>query len=491
MAQNPRDPYSRASSTHSLSTASDAQEQGWDRQYPARIGTYMYKPGIDGFSKDVENPYRTSDTSSLESEERENTRRDLQRRALDALEAARSKQVAFAVRTNIPYDGSADDDSPVHGAAVSFDAKDFLHVKEKFNDDWWIGRVVKEGCDIGFIPSPSKLNSLQQMGLSGVGGKGSKSTQGSGNVFQFGDMVNQAQSPTNMSPSRQLYMSGQIENENGLEYDNEPSPSSPTGRSLPRSASGSTVTSQGTQGGKSKKPFFKKQQEQFSPYDVVPSMRPIVLLGPSLKGYEVTDMMQKALFDYMKHKFSGRITISRVNADITLAKRSNLSNPSKRTLIERSNSKSSGLAEVQLEIERIFELARGLNLVVLDCETVNHPTQLYKTSLAPLLVYIKINSLKVLQRLIKTRGKSQSRHLNVQLVAAEKLAQCGDESYDLVLDEAQLDDACDHLGEFLESYWRATHPPNQPGSRLPNVQPSPSSQQYHPIDSIERPSVYL
>ena len=49
-----------------------------------------------------------------------------------------------------------------------------------------------------------------------------------------------------------------VDNENGLDYDNEPSPSSPTGRSLPRSASGSTVTSQGTQGGKSKKPFFKK-----------------------------------------------------------------------------------------------------------------------------------------------------------------------------------------------------------------------------------------
>ena len=41
--------------------------------------------------------------------------------------------MAFAVRTNIPYDGSADDDSPVHGAAVSFEAKDFLHVKEVIN----------------------------------------------------------------------------------------------------------------------------------------------------------------------------------------------------------------------------------------------------------------------------------------------------------------------------------------------------------------------
>jgi voltage-dependent calcium channel beta-2 len=142
--RNPKQ-YS-ADSAYSTTTAGSA-ESNYSQQS---------SESLDGDTAERD-PTTTATTSGLPSIKL----RDQTRSATDALERCKTKPVAFAVRTNIEYIPSTDDLCPIAKAAIPFPAKEFLHIKDKFNNDWWIGRLVKVDAPLGFIPSPAKLEMIR------------------------------------------------------------------------------------------------------------------------------------------------------------------------------------------------------------------------------------------------------------------------------------------------------------------------------------------
>ena len=350
---------------------------------------------------------------------------------------------------------------------------DHLHVMERYDQNWWIGRKVMEGCDVGFIPSPAKLEVLRNLIAQSKNAKttankmltpaaATAAKEKAANLAKFLPGSKNKETPN--SPPKP-----KSDDEEGAEM------AQPAPVEMPDPLPGSALMEPERK--KKKGAFGQKKVEIIPPYDVVPSMRPIVVIGPSLKGYEVTDMMQSALFELLKKRYKNRVVISSVSVDLSLAKKmascvkgneaQQQSQQKKSMMGMGGNSNATpGVVkgEVDMETERIFDMAKTLQLVVLDCDTVNHPQQLLKTSLNPIQVYLQISSPKVLQRLIKSRGKSEARNMHAQMVAAEKLAQCPLDMWDIVLHENNLKEASEHLCGWLDEYWAATH--------LPSAQPN-------------------
>jgi hypothetical protein len=75
-----------------------------------------------------------------------------------------------------------------------------LLLQEKYDNNWWIGRLVKEGSDVGFIPSPVKLENLRLQQTQARNSKlYSSKTSSSSNL---GGVVNDVLSTTKGANSR-------------------------------------------------------------------------------------------------------------------------------------------------------------------------------------------------------------------------------------------------------------------------------------------------
>ena len=122
--------------------------------------------------------------------------------------------------------------------------------------------MVREGCDVGFIPTPMKLESLRAQAMNSSSGGGMSNKYISSPSSNFEDADNDTEDDLRQQRNTQANKRKSLGQSNNFPI--------------------SAVTENDKA---KKKGGFLRKPDMLPPYDVVPSMRPVVLVGPSLKGY--------------------------------------------------------------------------------------------------------------------------------------------------------------------------------------------------------------
>uniref|UniRef100_A0A8C9F7Z6 Calcium voltage-gated channel auxiliary subunit beta 2 n=1 Tax=Pavo cristatus TaxID=9049 RepID=A0A8C9F7Z6_PAVCR len=171
---------------------------------------------------------RPSDSDVSLEEDREAVRREAERQAQAQLEKAKVRNRPSNVLFTSLHEGSV----PTS------------HMK--FNNDWWIGRLVKEGCEIGFIPSPVKLENMRlQHEQKAKQGKFYSSKSGGNSSSSLGDIVPSSRKSTPPSSAIDIDATGLDAEENDI----------PANHRSPK-PSANSVTSPHSK--EKRMPFFKK-----------------------------------------------------------------------------------------------------------------------------------------------------------------------------------------------------------------------------------------
>ncbi|KAL6729169.1 hypothetical protein Aduo_000247 [Ancylostoma duodenale] len=172
-----------------------------------------------------------------------------------------------------------------------------------------------------------------------------------------------------------------------------------------------------------------------NPYTVVPSTRPIVLLGPCYQSSRLTQLMHAAVRSAIVKKFGSRVR--RLTTDIG----------------DKGSSKLTYDIN-ERELRLITAMTEDLHLILLECPNISTPADVAHLNMAPIMFLFRISNRKILLKLLKKTGIKGGN----AVAGADVLNQLPPDQVDVIVEDNGLHEATRKIFKFLEAYWLALHP---------------------------------
>eukprot|EP00045_Choanoeca_perplexa_P004206 m.36140 g.36140 ORF g.36140 m.36140 type:complete len:404 (+) comp12451_c0_seq1:1-1212(+) len=320
----------------------------------------------------------------------------------------------FTFRSNVFYFGHMDTEVPSQANSISFRPHDFIQVVEVVDSNWWIGSVVGQGDQCGYVPSDTHWLTRYRGETGGI----SRKSTWRASVSRESQMLDQSAGDLERLLQDKGVQLDHIFNRTGERVDTPPhrvtfAPSS--------------VTFSGSRA--------------IRPYKLAPDIRPAVLLGPSRAGSKVTDSLQRALVGYLCLSFPQAIEVVEV--------------PPTAVRMTRGSRSASDDTDVfdDVIIQHVYQSAREGKLCVLHCD-VDDTAALKESTLTPMLIFLRMPNAQVLTKLIRGLGdREETKTTTQQVNALEKFNALPNQTWNLVLPRSKLDVSCYEIGAYIDAYY--------------------------------------
>lgn len=326
-------------------------------------------------------------------------------------------QVLFTFRSNVMYNCKEDANPPLYGQPISFCENDFLQVVKVASPEWWIARVIGSGAVCGYIPSPLCFFKKHDP--------------------HFQDDASQRKWIHRVSASLLLQKDGQA-GHTGIPRNNPRVFKSLSSvatllDSLEVPPKGTITTGITT----------RWQNRKMSPYDLAPNLRPLVLVGPSSPGHEITDKMQQSLVAYLCASFPNKCTALDID---TFGDGTGGFKPGN-TKAKKPKTKGPQRLNAQ-QMNAVFDTAAS-GVIPILCTKHQNVDVLRRSPVMPIIVFLRIGSSHVLNKLLKSRG---DQGIKAQMQASERLNSLNPLYFDIILTHSKLDQSCYELAAFVDAY---------------------------------------